>query len=113
MITIIGNDPQAWGYLPDFLHERDPRPAAEQLNDRAPGGWLSMKPHGMTFSPETMVMAFPGDPPFQPISALHFRDELLLLYEHSFVVILQRDGHGTWDAAGWTRACGISCGLGV
>jgi len=88
MITIVGNDPKAWGYIPGFLNEADPRPAREQIDDHYKGGWVPMR--GLRWGGE--ALHYPGDPPFYPISMLIFRDEILLIFEASIVMILQSDG---------------------
>jgi hypothetical protein len=97
MITIVGGDLDDWGYIPDFLNEGDPRPAREQIHEKQPGGWWPA-PARMKFNPETLILTYPGDPPFQPLSAMHFRDELLLIYPGEWVVIVQPD-KSTWEAA--------------
>ena len=97
MITILGGDPEDWGFIPGFLSKHDPRPAKEQIHDRQPGGWHPAPPR-LTFNPKTWVLSYPGDPPFEPLSALYFRDEILIVYPGSWVVILQPD-KTTWEAA--------------
>ena len=96
MITIVGGDPEDWGIIPSFLNEHDPRPARDQINDRYRGGWWPA-PARMKFNPETLALTYPGDPPFQPLSALYFRDERLLIYPGEWVVIVQPDE--TWQAS--------------
>ena len=78
------------GELPEFLNVDDPRPAKEQFNDnyRHGGGWNKM--NGLTMKGVTMW--YPGDPPFHPIARMDLRDEMILIYEHSIVAIVQRDG---------------------
>ena len=39
---------EEWGFIPSFLHADDPRPAAEQFNERYPGGWQNFP--GLTFN---------------------------------------------------------------
>ena len=85
-----------WGYIPGFLDEDDPRPAREQIDARSPGGWHALPPQ-LRFDSETLIMTYPGDPPFEPVGLLMFRDERLLLYPGDFVVIVQRDG--SWEGA--------------
>jgi hypothetical protein len=93
-VNIIFLHPQATydhvGELPEFLSLSDPRPAKEQFNDnyRHGGGWNKMN----GFTMRGITMFYPGDPPFQPIAKMELRDEIILIYEHSIVAIVQRDG---------------------
>ena len=95
-MILIGGDFEAWGFIPGFLDERDPRPAREQFHERYMGGWVPAPP-GLTFDPVALTLTYPDDPVLRPISGLQFRDETLLLYPSSWVVIIQRDG--SWAAA--------------
>lgn len=78
------------GYLPTMLDERDPRPAREQLdaNYRHSGGWCPMD----GFSLDGMTLRYPGDPPFEMIGCTRVRDEVVALFEHDMVAIVQPDG---------------------
>ena len=93
MITFYPFHPRAtiddYGFIPTFLDEADPRPAAEQFNERYQGGWRPQK--GCTLSDKGELL-YPGDPAQRPISALRFRDELIVLYPYSYIMIHQRDG---------------------
>jgi len=47
------------GLLPSFLNENDPRPAAEQFNDRYMfGGWHPMAGFKMN---DELILVYPGD----------------------------------------------------
>jgi hypothetical protein len=96
MMTFVGCPPDAWGFIPGYLDEADPRPARAQFDERYPGGW-SPAPTALKFERKQMVLTYPGDPPFAARGALQFRGELLILFESDFVVILQSDG--TWQCA--------------
>jgi hypothetical protein len=96
-MEIVGGHPDDWGFIPNFLDERDPRDARAQFNEKYLGGWFPFHGTGLSFDPKTLVMTYPGDPPFRPLSLLLFRDELLILYPASFVVVRQKDG--SWEAA--------------
>ena len=92
--------PDQLGYIPDFLSEDDPRPAREQINANytAGGGWQSFKGNGKhTFDPKTHAIKYPLDPKLEPLASAKLRDELILYYRHSWVVIVQPDGE--WDIA--------------
>lgn len=86
------------GYIPEWLHLADPRPAKEQLDAayRHGGGWDPFKGFEMP-DKTTGVMRYPGDPPQKPIAKCQFRDELIFMYNHGWVSIVQKDG--TWEVA--------------
>lgn len=79
------------GYIPQFLSEKDPRPAREQFDEayKHGGGW-------QPFSGFTMLkngdMQYPGDPPTRMIAIGALRDESIRVYEHAWVAIVQPDG---------------------
>ena len=95
-MILIGGDIEVWGFLPGFLDEDDPRGAREQFHERCPGGWVPAPPD-LKLNPATSHLSYPGDPDMRPISALQFRDEMLVLYPSSWVVVIQLDG--SWVAA--------------
>ena len=94
MILIVGGDMEVWGFIPTFLDHDDPRPVREQFNARYIAGWNKFD--GFTKDPNTHVLTYPGDPPLEPISTLYFRDEKVLIYPFSWVVIIRPDE--TWEA---------------
>jgi hypothetical protein len=79
------------GLLPDMLDEADPRPAKEQFNDNYQhgGGWHHFA--GFTMHKD-FTLTYPKDPPLPPIASTQLRDELIILYQHDWVAIIQRDG---------------------
>jgi hypothetical protein len=85
------------GYIPDFLSEDDPEPAAKQIdkNYTHGGGWESFKHHRM--NPKTYAIKYPGDPALRPLASAWLRNELILYYQGSWVAIVQPDG--AWDIA--------------
>lgn len=78
------------GILPTMLNDRDPSPARDQLDRgyRHGGGWDPFKGH--TLNPDN-TLSYPGDPPTRPIAQARLRDELIVLYEHEWVAIIQKD----------------------
>ena len=80
------------GYLPSFLDERDPDPAAKQIdkNYQHGGGWHPQKGWEL-LDAEWMVMKYPGDPAVQPIAVAKLRDERLYFYPHQYLCIIQPD----------------------
>ena len=83
-----------WGFIPSLLDENDPRPAREQFNrykrGDGYGGWFNIL--GATFDRAKLVLTLPSEKPMGAISALRFRDELLFLFDHNWVCIVQQSG---------------------
>jgi hypothetical protein len=93
-IVLYGNaTPDVVGMIPDFLDYEDPRPAAEQFNERYAhgGGW---RPHNMTKFKllKDGSIKYPGDKAMKPRAAWQFRDERIIVYDMALVLILQKDG---------------------
>jgi hypothetical protein len=76
------------GLLPTMLDDNDPHSAKEQFhkNYQHGGGWHPMQGFKL-YKDDTLK--YPEDPPLRPIAKLQFRDELIILYEHSWVAIIQ------------------------
>jgi hypothetical protein len=84
-------DPNFVGFIPTFLDLDDPRPAAEQFQERyVYGGWRPQE--GFTNRNGTAILHYPGNPPFAPIAAMMLRDEMIFVYLHGYVSIFQKDG---------------------
>lgn len=79
------------GLIPEMLSESDPRPAREQLNTGYShgGGWHPF--NGFKLNTTTLELYYPGDPPTQPLAYANLRDERIVVYEHSWVAIIQKD----------------------
>jgi hypothetical protein len=80
------------GPLPDWLDEKDPRSAAEQINEHYAhgGGWQPFQGH--TFNTERQTLDYPGAPPMRACAAMRLRHELIVMFEFDWVMIRQRDG---------------------
>ncbi len=78
------------GEIPRWLDTGDSRPAKEQLNTAYGhgGGWHPFE--GFQLRDDNSIK-YPGDPALKPIAEMHLRDELILMYEHSWVAIIQPD----------------------
>lgn len=78
------------GAIPYWLDEHDLRPASEQLHSAYGhgGGWSPF--NGFRLADDNSL-TYPGDPALRPIAEMHLRDELVLMYEHSWVAIIQPD----------------------
>lgn len=81
------------GLLPFIFREDDPRPAAEQANDRYAhgGGWRPFE--GFAYDPSDHSLTYPGDPAYRPFAKLRLplSSETLLVYPYSWVAVL-KDG---------------------
>jgi hypothetical protein len=84
-------DMEQLGFIPSFLSEDDPRPAAEQFNDNYVSGWRPLDGWVLT-DPTMMGITYPGDPTLFPFAMTNLRDESILFYRHAQVMILQMDG---------------------
>jgi hypothetical protein len=100
------SDMKAAGFLPMFFSEDDERPAYEQLianypygmdfdgfnlMTRGAGGVLVPHVGRMILVPD-LRLCYPGDPPLRPTSWAKLRDEWLVLFQCSWLAIIQPDG---------------------
>lgn len=76
------------GMLPCFLWENDARSAREQFDTRYCSGWEPFD--GFTITKRGLE--YPGDPPLRLLAEAKFRDEVVRLYDSSWVAIIQPDG---------------------
>jgi hypothetical protein len=98
MITFEPLDPRVTdehlGFLPMMFDPRDPEPAAEQaaVNYAHGGGWNPLV--GWKMDPKTLVLRYPGDPPFKPLAKayLPITKETIVFYGYSWVAVIQDDG---------------------
>jgi hypothetical protein len=90
-----GIRPDILGFIPSFLNDADPRPAAEQFNANYKfGGWRPFD--GFTLLSGD-ILKYPGDPPIRPLAMTILRDEEIFFYEHAWVMIKQKDG--SWQVS--------------
>jgi hypothetical protein len=78
------------GYIPSFLKLEDERPAKEQFQERYWPGWHPFT--GFKMDPKTYELRYPGDPAYKPLASTMLRDEKVLVYNHAWVAIVQKDG---------------------
>lgn len=79
------------GLLPEIIRPDDPRPVADQLEDRySHGGGYRPLP-GVTISGNG-VRLYPGDPPIEPVATIRINDEVVWFYPDAFIAIVQPDG---------------------
>lgn len=83
------------GFLPDILMSEDKRPVKEQLEDRYRhgGGWRPFGDKKFKLNPKTLVLTYPGDPPFKPCATTQIGDEKVVFYAQcSLLAVIQPDG---------------------
>jgi hypothetical protein len=93
MIITRGGSPVLWGLIPSFLDEDDPRSAKEQFDANYIAGWHPFE--GFTFDLENGTLQYPGDLPMNVRSVMTFRQELILLFDFAWVLVLQPDN--SWE----------------
>lgn len=78
------------GYLPAFLSEGDPRSASEQFdsNYQHGGGWKPFE--GFVMKPNFSI-EYKGDQTLWPVAKAELRDEVIFVYPHDWVAIVQPD----------------------
>ena len=89
-ITLLepGMTLQTLGALPDMLEANDPAPAREQLGRRYQHGFRGRS--GRYLDADD-VLHFPGDRPYRPLAEMRMRDEIILIFEGSFVAVSAPD----------------------
>ena len=81
--------PEMLGFIPSFLDEDDPRCARDQIDANYHfGGWNKFD--GFTLN-DKMQLEYPGDPPIIPLAMTVMRDEVIIFYQHSWLLIKQKD----------------------
>lgn len=81
------------GYLPLMLDERDPRSVQEQLNESYAhgGGWNRFSGFVLSKRGGKYALAYPGDPLMLEVSRAQFQDQLLVLFQYSWLAIIEND----------------------
>lgn len=81
------------GYLTEILMSDDPRPVADQLNDRYAHGGGYHPGTRWSLNLGTLSLQYPGDPPLKPLARFRFplSKEVAYLYDCQWLVIVQED----------------------
>ena len=95
MITFT--NPRYAGLLPEFFSLLDPRPARDQLHDSYAHGGGVRPFKGFTLSRDwrnsgTATLHYPQDPPMREVSRGMLREETIILFESSWLAIVQPSG---------------------
>lgn len=90
----IHGDRHALGFIPMFLHPHDPRTTREQLHEGYAhgGGWQPFDGFTISKIGETYTITYPGDPAFHEIARIYFRDDLIVLFPYSWVLLVPAEG---------------------
>ena len=82
---------QSVGWLSHIFQEADPRTAQEQAQDRYShgGGWMSFKGFTLAEDENGFILEYPEDVPIVEISRAKFRDQTLVLFQYSWVGIIE------------------------
>jgi hypothetical protein len=98
-IIMVGGHPEDWGIIPTFLDPEDLRSAKEQFHAHYIGGWNKFE--GFKWDADNELLNYgegeDADPPMKPISMLLFREEMIVMFPYSWVMIIQPDGD--WEIA--------------
>jgi hypothetical protein len=81
--------PEACGFIPSFLNIEDERPMKEQINDHYIGGWHPFE--GFQLKKKSWTIGYSGDPDMQPLAGAALHGEVLAVYPHAWVMIVQDD----------------------
>ena len=83
------------GLLPGFLSADDPRPAVEQLDENyahGGGGWVPFKGFKLVTRLNKYGLEYEDDPVMAELSRGVLRDETIVLFNGSWVAVIQKDG---------------------
>lgn len=87
---------EAAGFIPQFLDENNPRSAVEQIDTayQHGGGWRDFKGFELVFGYDgaPYSLRYPGDPPMRELSRATLRKEKLVLFDCSWLAVIQADG---------------------
>lgn len=88
-----GHYDNVWGFIPTFLNPDNPKTTIEQLNEGYVSGWRAFD--GFSLDKDTLTLSYPGDPLMRPIDKTQFRDDIIALYPHAWVLVLMPSGE--WE----------------
>jgi hypothetical protein len=91
VVLLNGGTPDHVGPIPLWLNEDDPRPAKEQLDEHYQhgGGWQPFEGFKLL---KNHSIKYPGDPELKLLAIMRLREEMIAVYPHAWVMILQKDG---------------------
>ena len=80
------------GLLPSFWSVDDPHPAREQahINYAHGGGWTPIHQNKWSLNSD-LLLTYKGDPAMRPLAKAQLRNEMIVIYPHAWVAIIQPD----------------------
>lgn len=83
----------AAGYIPSFLDVDRSAKARDQLDYayQHGGGWRPFPGFQLIEDSDVPRIQYPDDPPYSPLAFTKLRDEVIIIYPHSWVMIMQPD----------------------
>jgi hypothetical protein len=88
------SNPRVVGYLPHIILEADDRPAIDQIKERYVGGWWPFEGFNLVKNKDgSYQLEYPGDPPMKEQSRAQLRDELVVLFDYSWVAVINKSAH--------------------
>lgn len=88
-MLMVGGSIDDWGLILSFLDFDDERGAVEQFNEKYVGGWNDFE--GFVLDADKGTITYPGDPPYEVISTVLFRKEVIALFPSGWVLVAQPD----------------------
>ena len=84
----------AAGAIPWFLEWEDPRSATQQLHEAYAhgGGWRPFPGFTLHNAQRDAFLTYPEDPDTHEISRARLREELIIVFENSWVAVVQPTG---------------------
>ena len=91
VVLLNGGTPDHVGMIPHWLDESDMRNARDQLDDHYQhgGGWRPFE--GFKLNRDKSI-EYDGDPALKPLAIMKLRDEIVVMYQYGWVMILQPNG---------------------
>ncbi len=92
------------GFLTVIFDPTEELPYVDQANQRYAhgGGWRDFE--GFTIDPDSMSLVYPDDPPIKCIGTLLGKpDEIVAVYEHSWVAVISTATNNPNDGARFCR----------
>ena len=90
---ITGVPDTVWGYIPTFLNENNPKSTIEQFDAGYVAGWRKFD--GFTLNKNDLELSYPDDPPMLPRAVVKFKDDIIAIYDYSWVLVLMPSGE--WE----------------
>lgn len=82
------------GMLPSFVNENDDKPLKDQVHRAYAhgGGWNEFEGFKLEKNGRWYAPCYPEDPPMKELARITVRDEILSIFEYSWVAVIKKDG---------------------